>query len=130
MKSAKGSVAFGGGARRATPNAIGVARRAPHPNAALLFADFMLSLEGQTILKERNRVPSSRAVDTHLNKFPFEMIDPVITLDEADRWERLWSDLFLNGERIRKESEGTCLDSIFSRACSPRARRFPRRLCG
>jgi len=87
------------------PNAIGVARRAPHPNAALLFADFMLSLEGQTILKERNRVPSSRAVDTHLNKFPFEMIDPVITLDEADRWEKLWSDLFLKGEKIRKESE-------------------------
>jgi len=87
------------------PNAIGVARRAPHPHAALLFSDFMLSLEGQTILKERNRVPSSRAVDTHLNKFPFEMIDPVITLDEADRWEKLWSDLFLKGEKIRKEAE-------------------------
>src|SRR5712664_1582705 len=87
------------------PNAIGVARRAPHPHAALLFSDFMLSLEGQTILKERNRVPSSRAVDTHLNKFPFEMIDPVITLDEADRWEKLWSDLFLKGQKIQKEAE-------------------------
>ncbi len=87
------------------PNAIGVARRAPHPYAALLFADFMLSLEGQTILKERNRVPSSRAVDTHLNKFPFEMIDPAITLDEADRWEKLWSDLFLKGQRIQKEAD-------------------------
>jgi iron(III) transport system substrate-binding protein len=87
------------------PNAIGVTRRAPHPHAALLFSDFMLSLEGQTILKERNRVPSSRAVDTHLNKFPFEMIDPVITLDEADRWERLWSELFLKGQKIRKEAD-------------------------
>ena len=87
------------------PNAIGVTRRAPHPHAALLFSDFMLSLEGQTILKERNRVPSSRAVETHLNKFPFEMIDPVITLDEADHWEKLWSDLFLKGQRIRKEAD-------------------------
>ena len=87
------------------PNAIGVARRAPHPYAALLFSDFMLSLEGQTILKERNRVPSSRAVDTHLNKFPFEMIDPVITLDEAGRWEKLWSDLFLKGQRMQKEAD-------------------------
>src|SRR6266704_1909193 len=34
------------------PNAIGVTRRAPHPHAALLFADFMLSLKGQTIQKE------------------------------------------------------------------------------
>jgi iron(III) transport system substrate-binding protein len=87
------------------PNVIGVTRRAPHPNAGLLFADFMLSLEGQTILKERNRVPSSRAVDTHLNKFPFEMIDPVITLDEADRWEKLWSELFLKGERIKRDAD-------------------------
>jgi len=87
------------------PNAIGVAKRAPHPYAALLFSDFMLSLEGQTLLKERNRVPSSRAVDTHLNKFPFEMIDPVITLDEADRWEKLWSELFLQGQKVQKDAD-------------------------
>jgi iron(III) transport system substrate-binding protein len=87
------------------PNAIGVARRAPHPHAALLFADFMLSREGQTLLKERNRVPSSRAVDTHLNKFPFEMIDPAITLDEADKWEKLWSELFLKGQKVQKDSD-------------------------
>ena len=87
------------------PNAIGVARRAPHPYAALLFADFMLSPEGQNLIKERNRVPSSRKVDTHLNKFPFEMIDPAITLDEADKWEKLWSELFLKGERIRRDAD-------------------------
>jgi iron(III) transport system substrate-binding protein len=70
-----------------------------------LFADFMLSKEGQTILKERNRVPSSLKVDTHLNKFPFQMIDPVITLDEAEKWEKLWSDLFLKGKKIEKETD-------------------------
>jgi iron(III) transport system substrate-binding protein len=87
------------------PNAIGLARHAPHPHAAMVFADFMLSREGQTILKERNRVPASLSVDTHLNKFPFHMIDPVITLDENDKWEKLWSELFLKGKRIEKESE-------------------------
>jgi iron(III) transport system substrate-binding protein len=85
------------------PNAIGVARRAPHPNAALLFADFMLSREGQTILKERNRVPSSLAVNSHLNTFPFEVIDPVITLDEDQKWSKIWSDLFLKGQRVKKD---------------------------
>ena len=79
--------------------------RAPHPHAALLFADFMLSKEGQTLIKERNRVPSSLAVDTHLNKFPFQMIDPVIVLDENEKWERLWSSLFLQGKKPQKESE-------------------------
>jgi iron(III) transport system substrate-binding protein len=87
------------------PNAIGVAKRAPHPYAALAFADFMLSKEGQVIIKERNRVPASLSVDTQLNKFPFQMIDPVITLDENERWEKVWSDLFLKGQKIRKEGE-------------------------
>ena len=87
------------------PNAVGTARAAPHPHAAMLFADFLLSREGQTIIKERNRVPASLSVDTHLNKFPFQMIDPVITLDENDKWEKLWSELFLKGKKLQKESE-------------------------
>ncbi len=87
------------------PNAIGVARHAQRPHAALVFVDFMLSKEGQTILKERNRVPSSLAVDTNLNKFPFQMIDPVISLDEEERWEKLWSELFLGGQKVEKEKE-------------------------
>ena len=82
------------------PNSIGVARRAPHPHAALLFTDFVLSREGQTILKERNRVPSSRAVNSHLNAFPFETIDPIITLDEDQKWSKLWSELFLKGQQV------------------------------
>ena len=87
------------------PNSVGVCKRAPHPHAAMVFVDFLLSKEGQTILKERNRVPASLAVDTHLNKFPFQMIDPVITLDENDKWEKLWSELFLKGKKIEKEAE-------------------------
>ena len=71
----------------------------------MVFVDFMLSKEGQTILKERNRVPASLSVDTHLNKFAFQMIDPVITLDENDKWEKLWSELFLKGQKLEKEKE-------------------------
>jgi iron(III) transport system substrate-binding protein len=47
-------------------------------------------------------VPASRAVKTPLNDFPFEMIDPVITLDEADKWDKLWSELFLAGAKVKK----------------------------
>jgi iron(III) transport system substrate-binding protein len=77
--------------------------RAPNPHAALLFSDFMLSTQGQTLLRDLNRVPASQAVDTPLNKFKFEMIDPVITLDEADKWEKIWSQLFLGGQKVQKE---------------------------
>ena len=87
------------------PNAIGVARHAQRPHAGLLFADFLLSPEGQQLLKKRNRVPASRAVKTKLNDFPFEMIDPVITLDEDAKWEKIWTELFLKGQRLKKESD-------------------------
>jgi hypothetical protein len=33
------------------------------------------------------------------------MIDPVITLDEDAKWEKLWSDIFLKGKKVKKESE-------------------------
>jgi iron(III) transport system substrate-binding protein len=87
------------------PNAVGVVPRAPHPHAALLFADFLLSPQGQELIKERNRVPASTAVETALNKFPYEMIDPVITLDEADKWDKLWSELFLKGQKVQRDTE-------------------------
>jgi iron(III) transport system substrate-binding protein len=87
------------------PNAIGVAKHAPHPYAALLFADYMLSREGQELINSRNRVPSSNAVDSPLNKFPYQMIDPVIVLDESAKWDKLWTDLFHRGVAPKKEAE-------------------------
>ena len=43
----------------ALPSAIAVARHAPHPNAALLFVDFVLSPEGQQAFAKMCRVPVS-----------------------------------------------------------------------
>jgi iron(III) transport system substrate-binding protein len=80
---------------------VGLAKNARHPHAALLFADFILSKQGQQILKELNRVPASLAVDSPLNKFKYQVVDPVI-LDEWDKWEKLWSDLFLKGQAVKK----------------------------
>jgi iron(III) transport system substrate-binding protein len=77
------------------PGAIGVSNNPPHPYAGLLFADFILSREGQELIKSRNRVPSSTAVGSTLNKFPYKMIDPGITLDESAKWEKLWNDMFI-----------------------------------
>jgi len=84
------------------PSSVGVAARAPHPNAAALFADFILSREGQEIIKSRNRVPSSRAVDSPLNKFRYALVDPALMLDEWDKWAKLWSSLFLGGKEVKQ----------------------------
>src|SRR5207237_2128130 len=64
-------------------SAIGVAKHSRRPHAALLFTEFLLSREGQEFFKSVNRVPASLAVDTPLNKFPHEIIDPAIALDDG-----------------------------------------------
>jgi iron(III) transport system substrate-binding protein len=77
------------------PQALAVARSAPHPHAALLFVDFVLSPEGQKLLNELGRVPASRSQKTLLDRHQHVMVDPIKWTDEASRWEKLWSELFL-----------------------------------
>jgi len=79
----------------ARPQGIGVARNAPHPNAALLFTDFVLSPEGQRLFESLGRVPASTKVKSELNNFPFTLIEPATVLDEAPKWEKLWNELFI-----------------------------------
>jgi iron(III) transport system substrate-binding protein len=77
------------------PQAIAVAKNAPHPNAALLFADFMLSPEGQKLLADMGRVPASRTQKTLLDAHKHVMVDPIKWIDAAPQWEKLWTELFL-----------------------------------
>jgi len=83
----------------ARPNGVGVARQAPHPHAAVLFYDFEISPEGQKILAGRDFVPTSRKVDTPLNKIPMKFVDARVALDEFQKWEKLYADLFTKGAR-------------------------------
>jgi iron(III) transport system substrate-binding protein len=78
----------------ARPNGIGVARKAPHPHAAVLFYDFEISPEGQKILSQRDFVPTSRKVDTPLNKIPMKFVDARVSLDEYEKWAKLYEQLF------------------------------------
>jgi iron(III) transport system substrate-binding protein len=82
--------------------ALGVAINLSHPNSALLFVDFVLSKEGQEIIKSRQRVPASSAVQSPLSNFPYKLIDPSITLDENKKWDKIWNDLFVNQYSVDK----------------------------
>ena len=79
----------------ARPQGIGVARNAPHPHAALLFADFMLSPPAQEMLAAMGRVPVSRAVKSDTAPPRYVMSDPATVLDENDKWQQLWEKLFM-----------------------------------
>jgi len=80
----------------ARSNAIGVARRAPHPGAALLFYEYMLG-EGQQYLVKMDYVPSNTKAPSPLKNVKILQTDPIRSLDETDKWTKLFEDVVLKG---------------------------------
>lgn len=76
----------------ARPNGVAMAARSPHPNAAVLFVDFMLS-DAQQLMLKRDFVPTSKKVETTLNKMPIVFVNPKIILDENDKWAKLYAEI-------------------------------------
>jgi len=72
------------------PNSISVANSAPHPHAAMLFLDFMLS-EGQNILAARDYVVTSTRVPSPLGRTDLKVLDSAKVLAEGDKWQRLYT---------------------------------------
>ncbi len=81
----------------ARPNGVAVAKKARNPQAAVLFYDFEISPEGQKILAGRDFVPTSRKVDTPLNRIPMKFVDARLALDDARKWEKLYDEIFVKG---------------------------------
>ena len=69
----------------ARPTAAAVARNAPHPNAALLFYDFLLG-GAQPILAARQFVTVSRKIESPFTKSPIRLIDSGMMLDQSAKW--------------------------------------------
>jgi iron(III) transport system substrate-binding protein len=63
----------------ARANGVGVAARAPHPNAALLWYEFELGEEGQRLLLSRDFVPTNRTK---------------AVVDDSGKWDRRYADIF------------------------------------
>ena len=83
----------------ARANGVALARRAPHPHAALLYYDFMISDQGQRILQERGFVPARRVLQGPLGAEPLRIVDPALMLDHAEKWGRLYESVFLSQRR-------------------------------
>mgnify|MGYP001281054848 CR=1 FL=1 len=77
---------------------VGMARRAPHPHAAVLFFDFMLT-DAQELLLKRDYLPASKKFSAPLIKFPVKFVDPKVVLDESDKWTRLYREIITNQSR-------------------------------
>jgi iron(III) transport system substrate-binding protein len=68
----------------------GIARRAPHPYAAILFMDFMLT-DAQDILAKRDFFPA----DVRVKPMPagLTFLDPAKALDQSQKWSKYYRDI-------------------------------------
>ena len=64
---------------------MGVAAKAPHPHAALLYYDYMLGAEAQKVLATLGYVPTSAAVESPLKGVKLKFLDAAALLEEQEK---------------------------------------------
>ena len=77
----------------ARSNAVGVARKAPHPAAALLFYEYLLGPEGQKAMTSLDYVPTNAKVESPLKGVKIVQTDPIRSLDESQKWSKLFDEI-------------------------------------
>jgi iron(III) transport system substrate-binding protein len=77
------------------PVSMGIARAAPHPNAAALFFDFMLS-EGQEIYMKQRHYPSNVRIKPLPKDVTLHFMNFAQALDEQNKWTKIYKEIFLS----------------------------------
>jgi iron(III) transport system substrate-binding protein len=82
-----------------TFGAVGISAKAPHPNTALLAANFLLSKECETFLAKFGRIPTRADVESNppgivaaINKK--KVITVLLTPEDEHKWQQRFNDLF------------------------------------
>ena len=78
----------------ARANGIAVASLAPHPHAATLFYEFILSEETQRTMSRAGYVPTHRDVPSPLKNLPIKLIDTERALNAGEKWTRAFDKTF------------------------------------
>lgn len=73
-------------------NGIAALRRPSHPNAALLYYEFMLT-DAQKILMDRDFTPTNQRVQPLPAGMQLEFVDSAKLLDEGEKWTKLWKEV-------------------------------------
>lgn len=82
----------------AQPSTIAMLKGAPHPAAALLFYDFMLS-EGQQMLAKIHYTVTSKKLPSRLAGVQVKYIDPGKAIDNQGKWLKQYDEIVLKKAR-------------------------------
>ncbi len=82
------------------PSAVAVSRRAPHPSAAALFYDYLLT-EGQRFYTDVHRVPANKNYDTPVRRLvrerqAVEVVNAQEAIDDYEKWYDLYKRIIVD----------------------------------
>ncbi len=77
-------------------NGVGVSRRPPHPHAALLFYEYLIS-EAQPLMAKQHYLSASRKIESPLRDIRIRFVDPAAMLDQSERCSRAFDELKKQG---------------------------------
>lgn len=79
-------------------SAVAMSNKAPHPHAAALFYDFVLS-EGQKIMIDADYVVGRKKFETHMRNIPYKIIEPTEILKYQDKWFKGYDEAIIKKAR-------------------------------
>lgn len=84
-----------------TMGLVSITGNPPHPNAARLMVEFMLSEEGQKLLADNDYIPAHPGVPARIPElkpdaggFKVNLVTPEMVRDQAPEWTAIYKDLF------------------------------------
>jgi iron(III) transport system substrate-binding protein len=80
-------------------DAMGVLKKAPHPHAALLFYDYLLSPEAQGILAKIGYYATSTSVEPPIKNLKMKVLDAATLLDEHEKSFARFESIILHNKR-------------------------------
>ena len=87
-------------------NGVGIARQAPHPHAALLFYDYMLSVEVQKMLVSMDYIPTHAGVESPMKSMNLKVTHQTMTTTESEKWARLYQEIISASTEVNVKNKG------------------------
>jgi iron(III) transport system substrate-binding protein len=82
----------------ARTNGVAVLKNAPHPASAALLMDYLLG-EGQESYVKIDYIASNTKYPSALRKIKMNVVDPNESLDQRDKWKRLYDEIIIKGNK-------------------------------
>ena len=76
----------------ASSYSMGLSNQAPHPNAALLFYEYLLT-DGQKIFADNDYAPTNKSIDSEFRNVPYILTAQTDFMNQYDKWDQLWNSI-------------------------------------